>query len=122
MNELNFSITINLSITLEEDKASINIKNVDLLPAVVSLPVRLGSRDRKASSRIEKKTIHDIILQTAKKVRGRFRPKQVYRREAFQSSPHRSSQVKKKHIRSPGNCSCPQSLFPPSLSESERLF
>ena len=67
MNELNFSITINLSLTLEEDKASINIKNVDLLPAVVSLPVRLDSRDRKASSRIEKKTIHDIILQTAKK-------------------------------------------------------
>ncbi len=67
MQELNFSITINLSLTLKEDKASINIKNVDLIPAVVSLPGRLNSRDRKTSSKTEKKTIHDIILQTAKK-------------------------------------------------------
>jgi hypothetical protein len=67
MNALNFSITINLSLTLKEDKASINIKDVDLIPAVVSLPVRLHSRDRTASPRTEKKTIHDIILQTAKK-------------------------------------------------------
>jgi hypothetical protein len=67
MKELNFSITINLSLTLKEDKASINIKNVDLMPAVVSLPVPLNSKDRKALSKTEKKTIHDIILQTAKK-------------------------------------------------------
>ena len=67
MNELNFSITINLSLTLEENKASINIKNVDLIPAVLSLPVRLDSRDRKSPPKTEKKTIHDIILQTAQK-------------------------------------------------------
>ncbi len=67
MKELNFSISINLSLTLKEDKARINIKNVDLIPAVVSLPHHLISRDRKASSKTEKKTVHDIILQTAKK-------------------------------------------------------
>ena len=67
MNALNFSITINLSLTLKEDKASINIKNVGLTPAVVSLPVRLNSQYRKATSKAKKKTIHDIILQTAKK-------------------------------------------------------
>ena len=67
MHELNFSITINLSLTLKEDKASINIKNVDLIPAVVSLPYHLNSRDRAVSSRAGKKTIHDIILQTAEK-------------------------------------------------------
>jgi hypothetical protein len=67
MKELNFSITINLSLTLEEDKARINIKNVDLIPAVVSLPYRLDSRDRTNLSKTEKKTVHDIILQTAKK-------------------------------------------------------
>ena len=67
MEELDFSITINLSLTLMEDKASINIKNVDLMPAVVSLPVRLKSQDRRASSNSEKMTIHDIILQTSKK-------------------------------------------------------
>jgi hypothetical protein len=67
MQQLNFSITINLSLTLKEDKASINIKNVDLIPAVVSLPYRSDSRDRKTSPKSEKRTIHDIILQTAKK-------------------------------------------------------
>jgi len=67
MKELNFSISINLSLTLMEDKVRINIKNVDLLPAVVSLPYPLNSRDRTASSKTGKKTVHDIILQTAKK-------------------------------------------------------
>ena len=67
MQELNFSITINLSLTLKENKASINIKNVDLIPAVISLPARLNSWNRTASSKTAKKTVHDIILQTAKK-------------------------------------------------------
>jgi hypothetical protein len=68
MQELSFSITINLALTLKEDKASINIKNVDLIPAFVSVPVRLNSRDRITPSKTRKKmTIHDIILQTAKK-------------------------------------------------------
>ena len=67
MKELNFSIAINLSLTLEDDKARINIKNVDLIPAVVSLPKRLNSWNRTASSKTVKKTVHDIILQTAKK-------------------------------------------------------
>ncbi len=67
MQALDFSITINLSLTLKEDKASINIKNVDLVPAVVSLPTPVKSRGRKTLSRTEKQTIHDIILQTAEK-------------------------------------------------------
>jgi len=67
MQELNFSITINLSLTLKEDKASINIKNVDLIPAVVSLPVSLNSGDSISQPKPQKKrTVHDIILQTAK--------------------------------------------------------
>ena len=67
MQELNFSITINLSLTLKENKARINIANVDLMPAVVSLPYHLNSHDKKAKSRTGKKTVHNIILQTAKK-------------------------------------------------------
>ena len=67
MQELNFSITINLALTLKEDKVSINIKNVDLIPAVISLPVGLTSRDSIPPPKTQKKkTIHDIILQTAK--------------------------------------------------------
>lgn len=67
MKAPNFSININLSLTLKKDKASINIEKVDLIPAVVSLPVRLDSRYKTDSSRTKKKTIHEIILQTAKK-------------------------------------------------------
>jgi hypothetical protein len=67
MKPLNFSITINLALTLKKDKASISINNVDLASAVVSLPVHYNSRDRTASPVTKKKTIHDIILQTAKK-------------------------------------------------------
>ena len=68
MQKLNFSITIDLSLTLKEDKASINIKNVDLIPAVVSLPVRLNFGDSLTQPKVKKKkTIHEIILQTAKK-------------------------------------------------------
>jgi len=68
MQELNFSITINLSLSLKDDKAGISIKNVDLIPAVVSLPVNLNSRDGASPHKSQKKiTIHDIILQTAKK-------------------------------------------------------
>jgi hypothetical protein len=67
MKPIDFSITLNLSLTLKEDKASINIKNANLIPAVVSLPGSLKSRDGKPASKTKKKTIHDIILQTAKK-------------------------------------------------------
>jgi len=67
MKALDFSITINLSLAFKEDKASIHIKNVELIPAVVSLPVRLDPRGTTALPGTEKKTIHAIILQTAKK-------------------------------------------------------
>ena len=67
MKELNFSISIKLSLTLGEDKARINIRNVDLTPAVVSLPYPLNHKDKTASSKHEKITVHNIILQTAQK-------------------------------------------------------
>ena len=67
MKEIDFSISINLSLTMKEGKASINIKNVDLIPAVVSLPDHLNDQKGKALPRSPKKTIHEIMLQTAKK-------------------------------------------------------
>ena len=67
MAAIDFSVTLNLSLSLDGDKASIHIKNVNLIPAVVSLPLHLKSRDGKAVAKTKKKTIHDIILQTAKK-------------------------------------------------------
>jgi len=68
MQKLKFSITLNLSLAFKGNKASINIENVDLIPAVVSLPVSLELPDTGSGLKTEKKeTIHDIILQTAKK-------------------------------------------------------
>lgn len=68
MQELDFSITLNLSLTLKGDKASIDIKNVDLKPAAVSLPPGLNFRvEVSPPGAQKKKTIHDIMLQTAKK-------------------------------------------------------
>ena len=67
MKELNFSVNLNLSLTIEGDKAGISIKNVELVPAVVSLPVGVISKTGMVYSRAEKKTVHDIILQTARK-------------------------------------------------------
>lgn len=67
MQKLNFSITINLSLDLKEDRASINVENVHLVPAVVSLPVRIDPRYKIDSVVNKKKAIHDIMLETAKK-------------------------------------------------------
>ncbi len=68
MQELNFSITLNLSLTLKEDKVSLGVRNVDLIPAVVSLPVEVASPKKVSKPEAQKKkTIHDIILQTARK-------------------------------------------------------
>ena len=68
MQELNFSITLNLSLTMKEGKVSLGVRNVDLIPAVVSLPVEVASPQKVSKPEAQKKkTIHDIILQTAKK-------------------------------------------------------
>ena len=67
MNRLNFSLTINLSLDLKEDSASIHVENVHLIPAVVSLPVRVDSHFKIDSSTNKKKAIHDIMLETARK-------------------------------------------------------
>lgn len=68
MQKLNFSITLNLSLTFEQGKASINIKNVDLKPPVGSVPAGLDAQDSISALKSHKKrTTHDIILHTAKK-------------------------------------------------------
>ena len=68
MQDINFSITINLSLSLKENKASINIKNVDLKPAVAAFPLGLNDQLGVSPPAAQKKqTIHDIILQSAKK-------------------------------------------------------
>jgi hypothetical protein len=67
VKKLNFSITINLSLALKKDQASIHIKNVDLSPAVFSLPHGSISSEGTTPFKTPRKTIHDIILQTAKK-------------------------------------------------------
>ncbi len=67
MKKLNFSITINLTLDLKKDRASIKVENVDLVPAVVSLPVSFDSRYKIDTVSNKKKAIHNIMLETAKK-------------------------------------------------------
>ena len=68
MSTIDFAITINMSLNLKEEQASISIKNVELKPAILSLPIRLSIEDQPVmAGQAEKKTIHDIVLETAKK-------------------------------------------------------
>jgi hypothetical protein len=67
MKPLKYSITINLALTIKDDDASIQLENVDLMPSVIGPPDPNKSRRKKARSKTQKKTIHDIILQTAQK-------------------------------------------------------
>lgn len=67
MNSIDFTISINLSLDLNENKANISIKNVNLNPAIVSLPMRLPIQEQQVIAGGRKKTIHDIALETAKR-------------------------------------------------------
>ncbi|UCG11555.1 MAG: hypothetical protein JSU72_13590 [Deltaproteobacteria bacterium] len=67
MNTLEFSVTLNFSLFLQENQLNISLKNVDLKPAILSLPIEAKLVNKATSKRKwEKKTIFDIVLQTAK--------------------------------------------------------
>ena len=69
MEEINFSITINISMNFERNKASFSIKDVELKPTMMSLPFSLLTEaGEKEEEKGERKTIHYIILETAWKI------------------------------------------------------
>ena len=65
MRTVDFAITINVSLVLGRDKANLSIKNVDLRPAVISIPLS-NQETLITQERPKKKTIHEIVLETAR--------------------------------------------------------
>jgi hypothetical protein len=65
MSTVDFAITINVSLVLGRDRANVSIKNVDLRPAVITLPLSIQETS-SPEKRPKKKTIHEIVLETAR--------------------------------------------------------
>ena len=61
--EIDCAITINLKLTLEEDSAKVTIKEVDLRPAMIKLPIQEVVGQIEPIK--EKKTYHQIIVEVA---------------------------------------------------------
>ena len=61
--DIDFAITINLKLALEEDSAKVTIKQLDLRPAMVKLPIQglVGQIEPIK----ERKTYHQIIVEVA---------------------------------------------------------
>jgi hypothetical protein len=61
--EIDCAITINLKLTVEEDSAKVTIKEVDLRPAMIKLPIQeiVGQIEPIK----ERKTYHQIIVEVA---------------------------------------------------------
>jgi len=67
MDAIEFSVTLNLSLALKGNRVNLSIRDVELKPAIVSLPIEFDPRlqDRSKRKR-EGKTIFDVILETAR--------------------------------------------------------
>lgn len=61
--EIDCAITINLKLTLEKDSAKVTIKEVDLRPAMVKLPIQEVVGQIEPIK--ERKTYHQIIVEVA---------------------------------------------------------
>jgi len=68
MDKFDFAITINMSLVFQKEIANVSIKNVELKPAIISIPLRLSAkRDVSMTEPKTTKTLFDIVLETAKK-------------------------------------------------------
>ena len=61
--EIDCAITLNLKLTVEEDSAKVTIKEVDLRPAMIKLPIPEVVGQIEPIK--EKKTYHQIIVEVA---------------------------------------------------------
>lgn len=64
MREIDFAITINLTLSLEGDSATVSVKHVDLKPAMITLPIKVSAGQLVPIK--ERKTYHQIIAEVAK--------------------------------------------------------
>jgi len=63
VQQVDFAITINMTLNLEGGTATVSVKNVDLKPAMMNLPI-----ESVTPATQKKKTYHDIILERAQEV------------------------------------------------------
>ena len=72
--DIDFAITINLKLALEEDSVKVTIKEVDLRPAMVKLPIQevVGQiepiKERKKYHQIIVEVAQEFVSQTGNKV------------------------------------------------------
>jgi len=67
MTQIDFAVKINLSLDLSESAVSLSIRNVELHPAMISLPTILHvDKDVALDKEKGKKTLHDIVEDTAR--------------------------------------------------------
>jgi len=64
MREIDFAITINLTLSLEGESATVSVKHVDLKPAMITLPIKVSAEHLESIEK--KKTYHQIIAEVAK--------------------------------------------------------
>jgi hypothetical protein len=69
---LKFVLIVNMGLEIKGDQAQVVVKNIKVKPATVSLPVEAAPpKKRKRSIKKLSQSIHDIILESAKKVSKR---------------------------------------------------
>jgi len=66
---INFALMVNMALKVKGDQAQIVIKNIKVKPSSVSLPVEdVPEKKRKAVRKKSGKSIHDIVLESAKRI------------------------------------------------------
>ena len=66
---LKFVLMVNMALEIRGDQAQVVVKNIKVKPTVVSLPIEtIPAKKGKPVKKKARKSIHDIVLETAKKV------------------------------------------------------
>jgi hypothetical protein len=66
---VDFTIILNMSLVIENNKINVAVKNIDLNPAMVTFPMEESVEESRITYQDQKrKTLHEIIVETAKKL------------------------------------------------------
>ncbi len=84
MNSVDFAITINVCLDVGRGGANVSIKSVELKPAIVSFPLSIQETPG-TGKQVTKKTIHEIVLETARKYVGETGKRKFTAADLFKS-------------------------------------
>jgi len=66
---LKFVLMVNMALEIRGDQAQVVVKNIKVKPTAVSLPIEtIPAKKGRTVKKKARKSIHDIVLETAKKV------------------------------------------------------